>query len=369
MTTPDFTGRGRAPLFKSARTIARHRRAAYVACGIVVAGLVIGVFVARNHDFATQGAPRPNPALIEAAAARPPARNGSMTVVVQDSIHNGIYALRSNGGLRKVVDCPETKCPVLQSFAWAPSGQLVAFDVAWEPPDSTDYVGIHILNLSTGADQRISRVGQRIDDLAWSPDGSRLAYAIANETGNREIRVIAADGSSPSTVVEPVVGTASSPTWSPDGKRLAYAVRRSIHRRSKEFPFPGRQSSVYIGTLGDVRPDGLLLEGAPTRRGRRLRAGMVPGGTVLAVRSCHGIKLLTPAGRNVTPRPGIRPVLRSALTGGRLGPPMVVVSLCRRPTASTPLTRTGRTFDDSRRLGRLGRWGGGLAPAGDRSNE
>lgn len=90
MTTPDSIDRDQAPLFKSARTIARHRRAAYVACGIVVAGLVIGVFVGRNHDFATQGAPRPNPALIEAAAASSPARNGPLTVIVQDSNHNGI---------------------------------------------------------------------------------------------------------------------------------------------------------------------------------------------------------------------------------------------------------------------------------------
>jgi dipeptidyl aminopeptidase/acylaminoacyl peptidase len=341
VTTPASIERKRAPLFESARTIARHRRAAYVACGIVVAGLVIGVFVARDHRSAAQGAPRPNPALIKAAVASSPARNGPLTVIAQDSNHSGIYTLRSDGGLRKLVDCPETKCPVLQSFAWAPSGQLIAFDVSWEPPgDSTDYEGIHILNLSTGADQRITRSGWRIDDLAWSPDGSRLAYVIDNEAGTaREIRVIAADGSSPSMLVETGVGTPSSPTWSSDGKRLAYAVRR------------GDQSSVYISTLDQVE--------------RRLAAvdasapAWSPGGTVLAVRSCHGINLLTPAGRNVTPHPGIRPCPAFGVAGrpvwspdGRRIAVQTYHGIYAMNSDGTSLRRL------TTRLGRLGRWGG-----------
>lgn len=293
--------------------IARHRRIAYVACGIVVAGLVVGVFVAREHGFAAPGAPRPNPALIKAAVASSPARNGPLTGIVQDSNHSGIYTLRSDGGLRKLVDCPETKCPVLDSFAWAPSGQLIAFDVSCkqngEPGPPTGYEGIHILNLSTRADQRItSGCRGRIDDLAWSPDGSRLAYVTGDGAGNgNEIRVIAADGSSRSTVVETGAGWPSLPTWSSDGKRLAYAVRRIIRGPRKTFPFPRSQTSVYISTLDHVRPDG---QPGGERRLVAVDASAPawsPGGTMLAVRSCHGIVLLTPAGRNVTPHPGIRP--------------------------------------------------------------
>ena len=331
-----------------------------MACGIVVVGLVIGVFVGRNHDFATQGAPRPNPALIEAAAASSPARNGPLTFVVQDSSHSGIYALRSDGGLRKLVDCPETKCPVLQSFAWAPSGQVIAFDVASEPPDDTDYEGIHILNLSTGADQRISRDGRRVDDLAWSPDGSRLAYVSLNEAGsNREIRVMEADGSSLSTVVETGVGWPSSPTWSSDGRRLAYAVRRAIRGPRKPTPFPRSRRSVYISTLGHVRPDGLL------GRERRLVAvdafapAWSPTGSVLAVRSCHGVKLLTPAGRNVTPHSGTRPCSAFDVDGrpvwspdGRRIAVQTSHGIYLMNSNGTNLRRI------TKNLGRLGRWGG-----------
>lgn len=261
--------------------------------------------------------------------------------------------------MRKLVDCPKTKCPVLESFAWAPSGQLIAFSVAWEPPgDSTDYEGIHILNLSTGADQRILRAGWRIDDLAWSPDGSRLAYVTGN---SRKIRLIAADGSSPSTAVETGIGTASSPTWSSDGKRLAYALRRAIRRPRKTFPFPGSRRSVIISTLDHLRPDG-------SGGKRRLVAvdasapAWSPDGTMLAVRSCHGIKLgiklLTPAGRNVTPHPGIRPCPAFGVAGRPVWSPDGRRIAVQTSHGIYTMNSNGTNLRRLTKLGRLGRWGG-----------
>ena len=350
MTTPDFIGRDRAALFKSARTIARHRRAAYAACGITIAALVIGVWVTHDHGFASRAAPRPNPALIKAAVAGSPTRNGPLTGIVQDSSHSGIYTLRSNGGLWKLVDCPETKCPVLESFAWAPSGQLLAFDVSCkqngQPAPPTGYEGLHILNLSTRADQMITRgCGEFIDDLAWSPDGSRLAYVTDDEAGTaREIRVIAADGSSPSTVVETGVGTPSLPTWSSDGKRLAYAVRR------------GSQSSVYISTLDQAERRLVAVNASAP--------AWSPGGNVLAVRSCYGINLLTPAGRNVTPHAGIRTCPAFGVAGrpvwspdGRRIAMQTYHGIYAMNSNGTNLRRLTKL------LGRGGRWGPGPRPS------
>ena len=69
----------------------------------------------------------------------------------------------------------------------------------------------------------------------WSPDGSRLAYAAEASITNppTQLFVDALDGQ-PSIQVNEMLPAGSevledSPTWSPDGSRLAYAVTRELH--------------------------------------------------------------------------------------------------------------------------------------------
>ncbi|MDE2901431.1 MAG: hypothetical protein OXP73_00225, partial [Chloroflexota bacterium] len=61
---------------------------------------------------------------------------------------------------------------------------------------------------------------------AWSPDGTRLAFAAADADGTLGIYVVATDGTRPVWLhdLRPLVTDAvSAPAWSPDGTRLAYA--------------------------------------------------------------------------------------------------------------------------------------------------
>lgn len=62
-----------------------------------------------------------------------------------------------------------------------------------------------------------------INDLAWSPDGTRIAYAHtwASAGGEDGIWLVSADGSSEPTRL---IGSGSSPTWSPDGTSIAYVA-------------------------------------------------------------------------------------------------------------------------------------------------
>ncbi len=275
------------PLFTRARTVARHRRTAYVACTVVVAGLVVGAFIARGHGPAAQRSARPNPALIKSAAASFPVRNGPLTLIVQDSTRSGIYTVRSDGGLRTLVDCPQDKCLLLESFAWAPSGRLIAFDVSCGPT-ATGYEGIHIMDLSTRTDRNITSGCAFIDDLAWSPDGSRLAYVTDNDAGTgKAIRVIAADGSSSALPVNTGVGRPSSPTWSRNPQRLAFAVRRK------------RRSFVYVSDLDGLQPRLIAVDASAP--------AWSPDGSRIAVHAYRGIKFLTPSGRDVTPECAGRP--------------------------------------------------------------
>lgn len=104
----------------------------------------------------------------------------------------------------------------------APSGQDLAGVIAFTRADGIyamrpDGSGVHAL--------RRGGVAAGALDLAWSPDGRRLAFAtwggIADVGG---IWVMNADGSSLRRLVEVATDWARSPSWSPDGRRLVYTT-------------------------------------------------------------------------------------------------------------------------------------------------
>ncbi|MBN8226254.1 PD40 domain-containing protein [Corallococcus macrosporus] len=67
--------------------------------------------------------------------------------------------------------------------------------------------------------------GQMATGVAYSPDGKRIAYALA-EGESAQIYVAAADGSGAKAVTDTPYGLNTSPTWSPDGKRIAFVSNR-----------------------------------------------------------------------------------------------------------------------------------------------
>lgn len=63
----------------------------------------------------------------------------------------------------------------------------------------------------------------RITDMAWSPDGSQLAY-VSRREGHALIGIYGGPAQ-PIRYVQAASGVDGSPTWSPDGKRLAFTRR------------------------------------------------------------------------------------------------------------------------------------------------
>jgi Tol biopolymer transport system component len=73
---------------------------------------------------------------------------------------------------------------------------------------------------------------------AWSPDGSKIAFA-SDRGGNSEIYVMRADGSSPMQLTNDPAED-SEPTWSPDGTRIAFTRNDSIYVMNADGSNPTR---------------------------------------------------------------------------------------------------------------------------------
>jgi len=70
------------------------------------------------------------------------------------------------------------------------------------------------------------RVAAPAFQLAWSPDGSRIAL-VTLRGGEFDLDVVGGDGGGRVTVARAVVGS-SGPAWSPDGSRIAFAGTRGL---------------------------------------------------------------------------------------------------------------------------------------------
>jgi WD40-like Beta Propeller Repeat len=243
----------------------------------VIAGVVVALALLSGTDT------------VNARSDTPTVTNGPLTIikVERQSERSGIYTLGRPP--QRLFECAHTRgCYWLESVDWAPDGRRLAFSVTTINMTS-GYNGVHVIDTVTGKDRRI---GPRDGfDLDWSPDGSRLAYVEWAISGfgrpHGLIYVMRADGSGRRLLRTGTAGRDSSPSWSPTGNRIAYSTRGN-----------GRSSVYVIGLDGSHRRLLVTQASAPA---------WSPSGARIAYRTgCGGVKLVTPAGEDVTP-PG-RPV-------------------------------------------------------------
>jgi TolB protein len=100
-----------------------------------------------------------------------------------------------------------------------------------------------------GEDARpVVQNGQMATGIAWSPDGKKIAYALA-EGESTQLYVANADGSSPKAITDTPYGINSSPAWSPDGKRIAFVSNR------------GGSPQLYVMNADGSNPKRLTFQG------------------------------------------------------------------------------------------------------------
>jgi WD40 repeat protein len=120
--------------------------------------------------------------------------------------------------LDPVVDCGGL-CSLIRDVAWTPDGSRMAYirQCAGAGASCGDPThGIRVLDLRTGTDE-VVLAGDNFIALDWSPDGTRIAY-----TDGGPLHIIELDGSEVGTV--PEISGADSLSWSAGGSLIAYSV-------------------------------------------------------------------------------------------------------------------------------------------------
>ncbi len=114
---------------------------------------------------------------------------------------------------------------------WSPDGSKVAFVSDFT---KAGHGGKNVFVMpATGSGNEINLATQisdfpaenkAIDDLAWSPDGSRIAFTRGNNAGDDKVWVENADGTSVFPLEIGGGGAKRHPSWSPDSSKIVYAV-------------------------------------------------------------------------------------------------------------------------------------------------
>ncbi|MDQ1629892.1 MAG: TolB protein [Actinomycetota bacterium] len=188
-----------------------------------------------------------------AAVAQNPGRNG-VIAYVRDG--GGLFTVNPDGtNARRIAGGDQLVLP-----AWSPDGTKVAFARS-DGAAGESYRNLWVANADGSGPVQLTS-GQTADRRAptWSPDGTRIAYVSGSD-----LVVANADGSNEQLLVSGTAATGSlfggieKPSWSPDGTTIAYYTYGTPSYEIFSVPATGgtptQLTHVAAGDHANMHPD------------------------------------------------------------------------------------------------------------------
>lgn len=189
--------------------------------------------------------------------------DGSQVIYANRS---SIYGVDTQGGTPRVLQTASRRWFSINGIrirampynpTYSPDGtQIAYFDGADRPFEEELVDQLRVMN-ADGSGTRVlvdDLEAGRIYNLAWSPDGERLAFGL----GSKGIYIVGADGSGLTLAIP----SGAYPFWSPDGTRIAFANLIPGHHPDGPFTCATPHGVCYddLDTLEIAAPDGTHVQ-------------------------------------------------------------------------------------------------------------
>jgi TolB protein len=179
--------------------------------------------------------------------------------------------------------------------AWSPDGSKIAFATSRDGSDMEIYVADW-----NGRNMRRLTVNKAVDiSPVWNPRTGREIAFTSDRNGSPQVYIMDAEGTNVRRLVEEG-GHAAGPAWSPDGQRIAFAWQRG---KTSNFDIYIHDLATGMNTqithdAGDNErptwaPDGRHIAFESSRTGSRQIFSMILDGTK--------VRQLTNTGKNTSP--------------------------------------------------------------------
>ncbi|HEX2048337.1 MAG TPA: hypothetical protein VHF27_11260 [Acidimicrobiales bacterium] len=190
-----------------------------------------------------------------------------------------IYVMNEDGSGQTMI----AETTQASHLAWSPDGTMLAFD---------DVGGIYVVSADGTGERRLSTGPGRDQTPAWSPDGTRIAVrSLENMTGG--IAVINVEGGGRRQLTNNMMD--GWPAWSPDGRMIAFSRDTDIYVMNADGS--GQRRFTDLEGFEDAptwSPDGRRIA---FRHNSTISVADVDGGRARQLASPGGTGMVDPSGR------------------------------------------------------------------------